>query len=74
MQIQIRLCLSTKKYLHYYTGAAKYVQTKSIDGRNVRFPVKILQAYVTRDGVHGEFVLEYDENNKFVSIRKATHT
>lgn len=69
-EIFFQLEISADEYLRYYNGTAKYVVTKSIDGRKVRFPVNILQSYITHDGISGRFSLKYDENNKFVSIQK----
>lgn len=69
-EIFFQLEISADEYLRYYNGTAKYVVTKSIDGRKVQFPVNILQSYITHDGISGRFSLKYDENNKFVSIQK----
>lgn len=43
---------------------------KSFDGRNIQFPAKVLQQFVTREGVNGTFEMEFDVNNKFVAIRR----
>jgi len=58
-------------YLSYYAGAARVVVVKSFDGRSIQFPANILQQFVTRDGIRGVFDMEFDENNKFVNIRRA---
>ena len=69
-EIIFHLELSADEYVRYYNGTAKYVVTKSIDGKRIQFPVNILQSYITHEGISGRFSLKYDENNKFVSIHK----
>ncbi len=69
-EIIFHLNILADEYVQYYNGTAKYVATKSVDGRSIRFPVNILQPYLTHSGVSGKFSMRYDENNKFVSIKK----
>lgn len=69
-QIRFYLNLSAEKYLSYYQGVARAVSVVSVDGRRVRFPAEHLRPYVGRDGVHGEFVLRFDDNNKFIGLER----
>lgn len=57
-------------YLSYYEGAARAVVVNSFDGRSIQFPANLLRQFVTRDGIEGVFEIDFDENNKFVSIRR----
>lgn len=68
--IVFSLNISSKQYLRYYRGAARFIVARSIDGRTVKFPAGILQQFLTRDGIHGVFVLRYDENNRFLAIER----
>jgi hypothetical protein len=68
--VRFYLSIPADHYLDYYAGAARYVQVSSYDGRRVRFSAHLLQPFVGHDGVHGEFLLRFDENNKFVSLEK----
>ena len=68
--IVFHLNITADEYVRVYSGTAKYVITKSIDGKSIKFPVNILQPYLTHDGVSGMFSLKYDKNNKFISIQK----
>lgn len=68
--LRIELDIPAEKYLRWYRGTAKEVMATSEDGRRVQFPASCLQRFVSPDGVHGTFVLTYDENFKFVSIEK----
>lgn len=71
MQFEINLHIDKSELVKYYTGTT-IVTAKSIDGRSVQFPVNILQKYITHDGIHGVFVLEYDDNFKFRNLKKLT--
>lgn len=57
-------------YLSYYEGAARAVVVTSFDGRRIQFPAKVLRQFVARDGIQGVFEMEFDENDKFVIIRR----
>ncbi len=68
--LRIVLHIPAQEIQYYYEGAARNVAATSVDGRSVRFPAAILRSVVGHDGVHGEFELAFDENNKFLSIRR----
>jgi len=68
--IIVRLNLSAEKYKAYYQGQVQYVQTRSIDGRSVRFPASAIREFLTPDGVHGEFEIVIDSNNKLQGINR----
>ncbi len=68
--IVVTLNIPADEYVRVYQGSAKYVVARSQDGRTVQFPVNILQPFLTREGIHGVFVLRHDANNKFVSIER----
>ncbi len=70
MDIIVALDISADEYVRVYQGTAKYVVAKSHDGRTVRFPVNILQRFLTHDGIQGVFMLRHDANHKFVSIER----
>ena len=69
-KILIDLTISQEEFLSWYQGQAQSVLATSRDGRSVSFPAKILQPYVTRDGVSGAFEICFGADSKFTSIRK----
>lgn len=69
-KVHFTLHISAHEYLEFYSGAARNVATVAHDGRTIKFPANILRPFVTQDGIHGEFVIEFDESNKFVAINK----
>ncbi len=69
-QLRLRLNIPADVIHAYYGGGVREIVASAIDGRVVRFPVNILRPFVTHDGVHGEFALEFDANHKFVAIHR----
>ena len=69
-EIRFRLDISPQRYLSYYQGTVRNVLAVSVDGRRIQFPADRLRPFVTHDGVRGEFVLEFDDNNKYVGMRR----
>jgi len=62
------LSISQQQYQQYYSGKIKFVVVTADDGRRVKFPADILQKLVTREGVHGRFRIDFDEQHKFKRI------
>jgi uncharacterized protein DUF2835 len=71
--LHVVLNISPDKLLYYYEGEVSAVVAKTTDGRSIRFPANILRSVVQPDGVHGTFELVFDENHKFVSIRRISN-
>lgn len=69
-EYRFRLDISADKYLDYYRGLAKHVLARCSTGQTVQFPASLLQRHVLQDGVHGEFLLITDANNKSVELRR----
>ena len=69
-QLLVSLSIPKEEYLRVYRGTARTVFAYTREGRSIQFPVNILQSFVKQDGVHGDFVIEVDSRNKFVSIKK----
>ena len=67
---RFRLRISAEEFKRYYRGTGKYVVTQDYQGRRIRFPAGLMLRFLTHDGIRGEFVIYYDENNKFREIKK----
>jgi uncharacterized protein DUF2835 len=65
---EFRLRISSEELLAYYRGQAKQVIVQSTDGIIIQFPAALLTPFVTRSGVHGDFVLTCDANHKVADI------
>lgn len=68
--LRFTLSIPADLYLSHYRGDAQAVSTRAEDGRRVEFPARQLRPYVTREGVHGRFELEFTEQGKFVALRR----
>ncbi|WP_027709460.1 DUF2835 domain-containing protein [Zooshikella ganghwensis] len=67
--VTVALSISTEEFLRYYKGSAKQVIAHTVDGRSVSFPANILQRFLTHEGIHGQFVIEFDNAGHFKSIK-----
>jgi len=68
--IIVNLNISPEEYIYWYTGAARTVLATSIDGRSVRFPANILQPFITRQGIQGQFCIFFKADGKFDRIER----
>ena len=66
------LSIPAEEYLAYYEGVASDVITTNNEGKHIKFPAYVLRPYLTNQGIYGRFVLQCDEQNKFVSIKKVS--
>ncbi|MEJ2073505.1 MAG: DUF2835 domain-containing protein [Reinekea sp.] len=62
--------IPAEEYLRHYQGSVTQVSCISRDGRKVRFPSRILQPFVTRQGIHGTFRIYFDQYHKFQRIEQ----
>ena len=64
------LRIPAEEYLRVYQGSAKYVVVRDFGGKRIQFNANIIRQFLTREGIFGEFIIFYDDNNKFVKIEK----
>jgi len=69
-QMTFTLSISPEQLQRYYQGAVSAVVTRTDDGRTLRFPAEELRPFVGHNGVHGQFKIEFDSNNKLVSLTR----
>ena len=65
----IDISLSKEQVLLHYRGQVGAVRAYSRSGECVQFPINILRPYITDNGVHGVFEIQYDKQHKFTGIR-----
>ena len=68
--LRFYLSLSSEKYLAYYKGQASSIHVRSIDNKKIRFPANSVRQFLTHEGIHGLFEMQFDENNKLIKIEK----
>ncbi len=66
--IDITLNLSAEQCHAHYAGAADSIRTRTLDGRSVLLPSRVLHHVITRDGVRGTYRVTFDDQGRFVSI------
>ncbi len=66
----VDLHIPAEEYLRHYQGHVTQVSAVARDGRRIRFPSRILQPFVSHEGIRGSFAIHFDEYHKFVSIDK----
>jgi hypothetical protein len=64
----IDIRITREEYLRVYQDYIRQVKAVARTGESVRFPVTVLQPFVSSDGVRGSFELYFDKSNKFVEI------
>ena len=69
-RIKFNLVMPTEKYMAYYKGKASYIQVRSLDNRNIKFPANAIRQFLKHDGIHGLFEIHFDKNNKLIEIKK----
>lgn len=69
-RIELTLHISAERFLNFYRGAAQTILARARDGRSVSFPCNLVQPFVQHDGIHGNFVLELDANNRCIRMRR----
>jgi len=64
------LRISPEQYLDYYRGTVRHVIVRSTSGQTVKFPASLLQRFVVKEGIYGDFVLVCDDNNKCIELQR----
>jgi len=68
--IEVSLAIPADEYVAMYQGSVRDVVARARDGRTVRFPARILQPFVTHQGIYGRFAIRFDESNRFAGISR----
>ena len=70
IELEFELHLSAEEYLQYYQGLAKAIHVRSKCGKTMQFSADKMRQFVLQEGIHGTFIMQLDDNNKFLSVRK----
>ncbi len=66
------LRISPEQYLDYYRGTVRHVIVRSTSGQTVQFHASLLQRFVVKEGIYGDFVLVCDDNNKCIELQRVS--
>ncbi len=70
IEFEFTLHLTADEYLQFYEGVEQAIQVRSRCGKTIQFPAEKMREFVLQDGVHGTFIIQLDEQNKFLSIKQ----
>ena len=60
--------LPREEYQKVYQSYVRQVRAVARTGESVRFPISVLQPFLTHNGISGSFRIIFDDQNKFVGI------
>lgn len=69
-EYRFHLAISAEQYLAYYEGVARAVVVTLANGQRLQFPAERLRPFVSREGVHGEFVMRVDGQNRMLGFER----
>nr|WP_320116144.1 DUF2835 domain-containing protein [uncultured Desulfuromonas sp.] len=64
------LNISVDEYLRYYQGSAAWIRIHADNGQTLKLPAGNFRKFLTHSGIHGRFIIEFDDNFKLVSLMK----
>ncbi|MES2817621.1 MAG: DUF2835 domain-containing protein [Pseudomonadota bacterium] len=64
------IALSAERLLALYQGRANRIRVTSRDGRSVSLPAHHIRPFLTREGVYGSFVLEFNAAGELLSLSR----
>lgn len=67
--IDVDIHISAEEVQRAYEGVGQ-VYAYSLDGRSLRFPVKILWQFISHSGIHGRFRIEYGDHGQFERVTR----
>ena len=70
IEYKFNLHLSREEFLQYYEGVVKFIQVKSYCGKIIQFPADKMREFVLKDGVHGSFVIQLNDDDKFLALKR----
>ena len=68
--VHFSLSISSEQYLAHYQGYAHSVSVIGVDGRRIEFPAEHLRPFLTHTGINGRFEIEFDQQHRFVALRR----
>jgi hypothetical protein len=69
-ELSFTVNINYNEFLRYYKGQAQTVRLKADNGQIIVFPAAKLRPFVDHAGIRGRFVIAFDKNNKFISIKR----
>lgn len=64
------IALSAEQFLAVYQGRANRILVRSRDGRRVSVPAHHFRAFLTHEGIHGSFELEFSAAGELLKLQR----
>jgi hypothetical protein len=64
------LSIDASELQKYYRGEVLSVLATTQQGIKVQFPANLILPYVSHNGIHGRFILDYQPDGKAISLRR----
>ncbi|WP_321531849.1 DUF2835 domain-containing protein [uncultured Desulfuromonas sp.] len=64
------LNISVDNYLRYYQGSATWIRIQADNGQMLKLPASNFRKFLTHSGIHGRFMIEFDDQLKLVGLTK----
>lgn len=69
-QLILDIYIPAERLMAVYQGQANRIQVKSRTGQVVNLPAHHLRPFITREGVQGSFVMDYNAEGKLLSLNR----
>lgn len=71
-QFEITLNIPADEYLRMYRGEAETILALDTRGIPIQFPAAALRPFVTREGIHGKFLIRVDAASKLLDVQQVS--
>lgn len=69
-EFEVTLDIDADEYLRMYSGQARNVLALDASGQSIQFPAAALRPFVTREGIHGSFIIRVDAASKLIDVQQ----
>lgn len=64
------ISIPAQEFLRVYQGTANRVLIRSRAGRTISLPARHLQPFLTRNGISGSFIMEFNAQGQLLDLRR----
>lgn len=64
------ISIPAQEFLRVYQGTANRVLIRSRTGRTISLPARHLQPFLTRNGISGSFIIEFNAQGQLLDLRR----
>ncbi|WBE24459.1 DUF2835 domain-containing protein [Denitrificimonas caeni] len=64
------ISIPAQEFLRVYQGTANRVLIRSRTGRTISLPARHLQPFLTRNGISGSFIMEFNAQGQLLDLRR----